>query len=49
MDGTRYGDANDGFEELFSAEAALLNGSVVVCGDMGDLLAEWVRRLVCPN
>ena len=49
MDSTRYGESNDGFGELFSAEAALSNGSVVVCGDMGELLAEWVRRLVSPN
>ncbi len=49
MDPDRYGELTDEFEQMFSPEGSILDGSVLVVGDLGDLLAEFVRYLVTEN
>jgi hypothetical protein len=49
VDPERYGDLTDEFEQMYSAEALPRNGSVIVCGDIDDLLIEMVRYLVSRN
>lgn len=45
----RYGELTTEFEEMYSAEGSIPDGSVLVVGDFGDLLAEFVRYLVTRN
>jgi hypothetical protein len=49
MDPDRYGDLTDEFEQMHSSEGAVRDGSVIMCGDIDDLIAEMVRYLVTPN
>jgi len=49
VDPDRYGDLTDEFEQMYSAEAFPGNGSVIMCGDIDDLLIEMVRYLVTRN
>jgi hypothetical protein len=49
MDPERYGDLSDEFEQMHSPEGFPQDGSVIVCGDIGDLLEEMVRYLVTKN
>ncbi len=46
----RYGDLTDEPQQMFSAEGAVRDGTVIVCGrDMKELIIEMVRYLVTPN
>ncbi len=46
----RYGDLTDEPKQMFSAEAAVSDGTVIVCGkDMKHLIEEMVRYLVTNN
>lgn len=49
VDPERYGDLTDEFEQMYSAEAMPRNGSVIMSGDIDDLLIEMVRYLVSRN
>ena len=49
VDPERYGDLTDEFEQMYSAEQLPRNGSVIIAGDIDDLLIEMVRYLVSPN
>ncbi len=49
MDPERYGDLTDEFEQMHSAERSPSDGSVIMCGNIEDLLAEMVRYLVTRN
>ena len=49
VDPERYGDLTDEFEQMYSAEGLPRNGSVIMSGNIDDLLAEMVRYLVTPN
>jgi hypothetical protein len=49
MDPERYGNLTDEFEQMYSAEAMPKSGSVIMCGDIDDLLIEMVRYLVTRN
>jgi hypothetical protein len=49
VDPDRYGDLTDEFEQMYSAEAIPPNGSVIISGDIDDLLIEMVRYLVTRN
>jgi hypothetical protein len=49
VDPDRYGELTDEFEQMYSAEAIPPNGSVIISGDIDDLLIEMVRYLVTRN
>jgi hypothetical protein len=49
VDPERYGDLTDEFEQMYSAEGLPRNGSVIMSGDIDDLLIEMVRYLVTRN
>jgi hypothetical protein len=49
MDPERYGDLTDEFEQMYSAEGSPLEGSVIICGSIDDLIVEFVRYLVTRN
>lgn len=50
MDSERYGDLTDEFEQMFSAEASPLDGSVIVCDSYAAALyVEMLRYLVTTN
>jgi hypothetical protein len=49
VDPERYGDLTDEFEQMYSAEALPRGGSVIMSGDIDDLLIEMVRYLVTRN
>ncbi len=49
MDPERYGELSDEFEQMASPERLPDSGSVIVCGDIADLLDEMVKYLVTRN
>jgi hypothetical protein len=50
MDPQRYGDLTDEFEQMYSSEGAVVDGTVIVCGRyLEHCVEEMFRYLISPN
>lgn len=50
MDPQRYGELTDEFEQMYSSEGSVADGTVIVCGRyLEHCVEEMFRYLISPN